>query len=39
MLGHTNVKQTETYINSINTIETSKRNTDKLTSLLDNLND
>jgi integrase len=37
MLGHTDVKQTEIYINSINTIETSKRNTDKLTQLLDNL--
>jgi integrase len=39
MLGHTNVKQTETYINSINTIETSKKNTDRLTLMLDNLDD
>lgn len=39
MLGHTNVKQTETYINSINTIETSKKNTDKISHLLDNLDD
>ena len=37
MLGHTNVKQTETYINSINTIEVSKLNTDKLTNILENL--
>ena len=39
MLGHTDVKQTETYINSINTIETSKKNTDRLTLMLDNLDD
>ncbi len=39
MLGHTDVKQTETYINSINTIEISKRNTTKLTNFLDNLDD
>jgi integrase len=39
MLGHTNVKQTEVYINSINTIEVSKRNTDKLSNFLNNLNE
>ena len=39
MLGHTNVKQTETYINSINTIEVSKQNTNKLNSYLEKLSD
>jgi integrase len=39
MLGHTDVKQTETYINSINTIEISKRNTSKLTNFLENMDD
>lgn len=37
MLGHTNVKQTEDYINSINTIQTSKLNTDKVSNFLDNI--
>ena len=39
MLGHTNVKQTEAYINSINTIGASKQNTNRLTNFLDNLDD
>lgn len=36
MLGHTNIKQTEVYINSINTIQTSKQNTQRVS---DSLND
>jgi integrase len=36
MLGHTNIKQTEVYINSINTIQTSKKNTQRVS---DSLND
>ena len=37
MLGHTNVKQTEAYINSINTIQISQKNTERVSSLLDDL--
>ena len=36
MLGHTNIKQTEVYINSINTIQTSRKNTQRVS---DSLND
>jgi integrase len=36
MLGHTNIKQTEVYINSINTIQTSKKNIQRVS---DSLND
>lgn len=37
MLGHTNIKQTEVYINSINTIQTSKENIKKVSNSLDDL--
>ena len=37
MLGHTNVKQTEAYINSINTIQISQKNTERVSNLLDDL--
>jgi integrase len=37
MLGHTNIKQTEVYINSINTIQTSKVNTQKVSDTLNDL--
>lgn len=37
MLGHTNIKQTEVYINSINTIQTSKENVKKVSNSLDDL--
>jgi integrase len=37
MLGHTNIKQTEVYINSINTIQTSKENIKKVSNSLNDL--
>ena len=37
MLGHTNIKQTEVYINSINTIQTSKQNTQRVSDTLNDL--
>jgi integrase len=37
MLGHTNIKQTEVYINSINTIQTSKQNTKRVSDTLNDL--
>jgi integrase len=37
MLGHTNIKQTEVYINSINTIQSSKQNTQRVSDTLNEL--